>query len=128
MPITHLFSSAKSDGADATLVRASNWNASHVVADTLTSVAGNYSVLDADEFIKATAGSSGDRTLTMPTAVGRTGKIWKIVRVDSGTSNIVMATTSSQTINGIPTYTLSNQWQYVWLESDGSNWIVVNNN
>lgn len=33
MPITHPFSSAKSDGADATLVRPSNWNAAHTVTD-----------------------------------------------------------------------------------------------
>lgn len=32
MPIKHAFTSAKSDGADATLVRASNWNADHTVA------------------------------------------------------------------------------------------------
>lgn len=29
MPIIHRFSSAKADGGDATLVRASNWNANH---------------------------------------------------------------------------------------------------
>jgi hypothetical protein len=31
MPITHTFVSAKSDGGDATLVRPSDWNASHTV-------------------------------------------------------------------------------------------------
>jgi hypothetical protein len=30
MPITHSFTSAKSDGGDATLVRPSDWNAAHV--------------------------------------------------------------------------------------------------
>lgn len=29
MPITHAFTSAKSDGGDATLVRPSDWNADH---------------------------------------------------------------------------------------------------
>lgn len=29
MPIKHAFTSAKADGADATKVRASNWNADH---------------------------------------------------------------------------------------------------
>lgn len=30
MPVKHVFASAKSDGADATLVRPSNWNDYHV--------------------------------------------------------------------------------------------------
>ena len=30
MPIKHAFTSAKSDGGDATLVRPSDWNAGHV--------------------------------------------------------------------------------------------------
>ena len=37
MPITHAFTSAVADGADATLVRPSNWNADH--AGTLDAAA-----------------------------------------------------------------------------------------
>jgi hypothetical protein len=37
MAVKHAFTSAKSDGADAALVRASNWNASHTIdAGTIT--------------------------------------------------------------------------------------------
>jgi hypothetical protein len=36
MPIKHSFVSAKSDGADTSLVRPSDWNAEHVVEGTLT--------------------------------------------------------------------------------------------
>ena len=36
MPITHAFTSPKVDGADATLVRPSNWNAGHVVTGFAT--------------------------------------------------------------------------------------------
>lgn len=32
MPVTHPFVSAKSDGGDATLVKPSDWNASHTVS------------------------------------------------------------------------------------------------
>ena len=38
MPITHPFVSAKADGGDATLVRPSNWNADHTIADIDASV------------------------------------------------------------------------------------------
>lgn len=37
MPITHPFVSPKADGADATLVRPSNWNAQHTIAFDLVS-------------------------------------------------------------------------------------------
>jgi hypothetical protein len=44
----HAFASAKSDGADPTLVRPSDWNAEHVSAyaiGTLTIATGNYLVM-----------------------------------------------------------------------------------
>lgn len=44
MPVTHAFTSAKSDGADATLVRPSDWNAGHLLpyaAGTFTVATGN---------------------------------------------------------------------------------------
>ena len=36
MPVTHTFTSPKADGADATLVRPSNWNAAHTVTGFAT--------------------------------------------------------------------------------------------
>lgn len=126
MPVTHAFSSAKSDGADATLVRASNWNADHVVADALSSVSGDHGIADGEELTLATGGSGSNITLTLPTAVGRNGKVFKIKRVDSGTAKVIIATTSSQTIDGATTYDMPYQWQYVEVESDGSNWVIVN--
>jgi methionyl-tRNA formyltransferase len=44
MPVKHAFTSAKSDGGDATLVRPSDWNAGHVTpyaAGTFTVATGN---------------------------------------------------------------------------------------
>ena len=38
MPITHLFASAKSDGADATLVQPGDWNAAHVSSDPVSAI------------------------------------------------------------------------------------------
>lgn len=47
MPVKHAFTSAKSDGADATLVRPSDWNAGHVTpyaASTFTVSTGNANI------------------------------------------------------------------------------------
>jgi hypothetical protein len=59
MAITHAFTSAKVDGADATLVQPSHWNDDHVVADgslTIAATSGLQAALDAKQ--------SGDATLT----------------------------------------------------------------
>jgi len=56
MGITHLFQSAKSDGADATLVQPGDWNADHVV-----DLSGVYALL---------AGVSGGQTLKGGTGAG----------------------------------------------------------
>jgi hypothetical protein len=44
MPVTHAFVSAKSDGGDATLVRASNWNAEHVAPPWIVTLSGGATV------------------------------------------------------------------------------------
>jgi len=40
MSVVHAFTSAKSDGTDATLVQPSNWNAGHVITDITQAIAG----------------------------------------------------------------------------------------
>jgi len=61
--------------------------------------------------------------VTLPTAVGRSGKVFKIKNTGSGV--ITVATTSAQTIDGSTTYLLQVQYQSLTVESDGSNWQVV---
>lgn len=66
------------------------------------------------------------QTITLPTAVGITGRQYTIKLTASGTGTV--ATTSSQTIDGVTTYTLSAQYKYVTITSDGANWIITGNN
>lgn len=128
MATKHKFASAKADGADATLVRPSNWNDTHTIANLLTAYTTNQTlVYGTDETIHGNAGAS-NITFTLPTAVGHTGERFRIMRINSTAGNIVLATTSSQTINGLPNYTLTNQYQFVELESDGANWRIWGGN
>lgn len=84
-----------------------------------------YSIATTDRVIRADA-SSGALTVTLPTAVGVTGKKYTIKRIDNLASSVLVtvATTSSQTIDGAPN-------QYLWnaetieVMSDGANWVVV---
>lgn len=62
-------------------------------------------------------------TVTLPTAVGLTGKIFKIKSLGAGAMSI--NTTSSQTIDGSLTVTPSpNQYADIDVVSDGSNWSI----
>jgi len=79
-----------------------------------------YTLTSTDYFIDCT---SGTFTVTLPTAVGITGHEYIIK--NSGVGTITIATTSSQTIDGVTTKTLSSQYSGYRLNSDGSNWKIT---
>ncbi len=66
------------------------------------------------------------QTVTLPTAVNIQGRIYTIKISASGTGTV--ATTSSQTIDGSTTYSLSAQYKYVTVQSDNANWQIIANN
>ena len=86
----------------------------------VTTQAGNYTVLTTDNLVIV----SGTFTITLPTAVGVTGKPYTVKKTDSGTTTTI-ATTASQTIDGATTRTILVQYESVTMVSDGSNWHVV---
>lgn len=94
----------------------------------------NYTVapIDSDAVVNVTVGSSADVTVTLPTAVGITGFRTRIRKADAGTKNLIIATTSSQTLTGastsaVTTLTIIGQGGFVWVQSDGANWVVLDN-
>jgi hypothetical protein len=86
-----------------------------------------YNILSSDEIILANA-SSAAFSVTLPTAVDKNGQTYTIKRMNSGSNDVTLATTSSQTIDGLTTYVLSAQYKYIKVVSDGSNWVIVGNN
>lgn len=66
------------------------------------------------------------QTITLPTAVGVQGRVYTIKLTASGSCTV--ATTSSQTIDGSTTYSLSAQYKYVQVQSNNANWIIIGNN
>ncbi len=86
-----------------------------------------YTALVSDEIITGDA-TSAAFTITLPTAVGKTGQTYTIKRINSGANAVTVGTTSSQNIDGAATYALSAQYKYVKVVSDGTNWIIVGNN
>ena len=88
----------------------------------LTTKSANYTLTASDEIITVTAGA----TITLPTAVGAIGRTYTIKR--TGSSDVIIDGDGSQTIDGTTTHTLTAQYKYVKVVSDGSNWIIVGNN
>lgn len=66
--------------------------------------------------------TSGTFNVTLPTAVGETGRVYSIK--NSGTGTITVDTTSSQTIDGSLTQTLA-QYDNIQVMSNGANWIII---
>lgn len=83
-----------------------------------------YTATTADELVLCTAGSGG-WTLTLYTAVGNTGRLLRVKKVDSGLGTVTVDANGSQTIDGQLTYAIQTQWASVTLASDGSNWVVI---
>ena len=73
------------------------------------------------------ASAAAPYSLTLPTAVGVQGRVYRIIKTDNNANLITIATTSSQTINGATTYTaLTYQYAFIEVISDGANWIIIN--
>ncbi len=92
-------------------------------ANSVQSKTTAYSILVSDWFLKLDA-TGGIFTVTLPTAVGYTDKEYILKKIDSSGNVITVATTSSQTIDGSTTKSLSTQWSTLVVVSDGANWLI----
>ena len=61
--------------------------------------------------------------MSLPTAVGITGRVYVIK--NSGTGTITVDPNGSQTIDGAATVALATQYQSIMVMSNGANWIVI---
>ncbi len=85
----------------------------------------NYTLTNSDGTILADV-SAGAFTLTLPTAVGITGKVFTIKYAGSTNQNrVTIDTTSSQTIDGNLTLCMTSFGDVTRLMSNGSNWVEV---
>jgi hypothetical protein len=69
--------------------------------------------------------SATGQTITLPTATGNAGLTLTIKLTVAGSC---IVTASPQKIDGATTYTLSAQYKYVTVQSDGSQWWVIASN
>ena len=93
----------------------------------VTSVAISTVLNTSHSIVLATAGAGGI-TITLPTAVGISGRQYIVVKVDAAAGGVTIEADGTATIDGSLTYLLANQWQYAAFYSDGANWIIGANN
>jgi hypothetical protein len=85
----------------------------------LTVATGSYTVLTTDRIIKATGAGS---TITLPTAVGNTGR--EFIINNASTGNLTVNTTSAQTMSAQLTQTLP-AYSSMVVYSDGANYWII---
>jgi hypothetical protein len=94
------------------------------IATAITSKNGAYSVGVTDSTILADASTAGF-TVTLPSAVGSTGRMYTVKKTDSSANAVTVGTTSGQMIDGATTRALNAQFKAVTIQSDGANWQVI---
>lgn len=67
---------------------------------------------------------SATATITLPTAVGITGR-WYVIKNTGVAVVVTIATTSSQTIDGFTSHTLTALYESITVVSDGANWHAI---
>jgi hypothetical protein len=92
--------------------------------ENLRTVTAAYSANSGDTTILCNA-TSGAVTVTLPTSVGLQGKTFQLKKLDSSANACTFATTSSQTIDGSATASVTSQYGLKKVESDNANWQIV---
>lgn len=65
---------------------------------------------------------------TLISAVGFSGQVLFFKKIDAGAGTVVLTPVGGQTIDGLATFTLSAQFQYMGLVSNGSGWDIWTRN
>jgi len=93
-------------------------------ARPVKTITNTYTVNDSDYCI--VVNSSGAFTISLPTAVGRAGREFEFIRIDSNVGyTITIDPYGTETINGSASYDLSALYDRVRIRSDGANWLVI---
>lgn len=94
------------------------------IAATRTSTSATINVLSTDSTIFADA-SSNPQTVNLITAVGVTGRLLFIKKVDTSANAVTIDGLTTETIDGFPTKVLTIANEGVTLQSDGTNWKII---
>jgi len=98
-----------------------NYNAENAVVAVTTAYTPNKN----DKTILADA-SSASFTVTLPgAATVEAGKTYTVKRTNAGTNTVIVDGNGSETIDGLTSLRLNQRFDYLQLQSDGTNWMVI---
>ena len=100
------------------------WVALAVVPTSVSTKTGAYTLTASDAVILADATTAGF-TLTLPTAVGLSGHLYHIKKIDASANVVVIDGAGVETIDGAATVSISVQNQSYTLVSDGAGWRLI---
>ncbi|HEY5969337.1 MAG TPA: hypothetical protein VIU35_15265 [Chitinophagaceae bacterium] len=91
----------------------------------VTTASTAYTPNKTDKTIFADA-SSASFTITLPAAaIVEAGKTYTIKRTNAGANTVIVDGNGSETIDGIASLRLNQRFDYLQLQSDGTNWMVI---
>lgn len=88
------------------------------------SATSNNKTLGAADYFEEVNVASGNRNITLPSAVGIAGRVYKIKKTDSSSNTVTINTSLTQTIDGLTEYILTKQWEGISVISNGTNWLI----
>lgn len=92
----------------------------------IQTVTANYTVTGNDNTILANT-TSGAFTVTLPATSGLSGRIYTIKKIGSGgiDNALTIQPSGGATIDGGTNYTIYNDYTFVSLQTDGTNWYII---
>jgi hypothetical protein len=95
------------------------------LALAIKTISSNYTVTAADNTILANT-TTGALTVTLPAPTNFAGRIYTIKKIGSGgIDNDLTISPASGTIDGGTSYKIYNDWTFVTLQTDGTNWFII---
>jgi len=89
----------------------------------ITTKTATYTVTSSDYTILCN--NASNININLPSASGISGRLYVIKKVSATGTNVTVNSNGGQQIDGVATKILSNQYDVVQIQSDGSNWIIL---
>ena len=92
---------------------------------SIATVTSNYTLTNANNTVLANT-TSGAITITLPAPTNISGRIYTIKKVGTGgIDKELTISPASGTIDGGASYVIYNDWTYVTLQTDVTNWYII---
>ncbi|GAA0555046.1 autotransporter outer membrane beta-barrel domain-containing protein [Chitinophaga japonensis] len=93
------------------------------LAMAITTVNTDYAMTVADNTVLVNP--AAPVTITLPAAAGIRGRIYTIKKIGGGLDNAVTIVPAAGQIEGGASYPIYNDWTFVTLQTDGTNWYII---